>query len=104
MPLKSEIVGLPIEIELDEIKSGGLLNSKIDPCLVIRNTEHPRDYFAWVLPFKSQRGECCCGILESWQQQAIPERNQRRQSWSWWYGQKCGLRLKRQVAGGAELL
>lgn len=49
-----ETYGLPIKIETNQIKSGGLLKSTIEDCLIITNTEHPTDYFGYCLTLSKQ--------------------------------------------------
>lgn len=46
--------GLPIEISVDQVKSGGLLNSTVEDCVIITNTEHPSDYFKYCLTVQKQ--------------------------------------------------
>lgn len=52
-----ESYGLPLNIYKDEVKSGGLLSSKIEPCVIIENGNHPNDYFKYVLLLHEQRGD-----------------------------------------------
>ncbi len=49
-----EVYGLPVSIVKDQLKSGGLLSSTIEDCLVITNTEHPTDYFKYCITLKKQ--------------------------------------------------
>lgn len=60
---RSQLIGLPISIYMDEIKCGGFFTGSKDPCLVIYNTEHQYDYFAYVLALKAQRNHI---IVEIW--------------------------------------
>lgn len=36
------------------MKSGGIFNSKVEPCIVIQHTDHPHDYFQVVISFHEQ--------------------------------------------------
>lgn len=49
-----ESYGLPIDISVDQVKSGGLFNSSVEDCIVITNTEHPSDYFKYCLLLQRQ--------------------------------------------------
>ena len=46
--------GLPISIQQDQIKSGGLLNPSFEDCLILTNNEHPYDYFKYCITLKKQ--------------------------------------------------
>ena len=46
--------GLPLSINLDQIKSGGLFNSNVEGCLIITNVQHPNDYFRHCLTLRKQ--------------------------------------------------
>ena len=45
---------LPIDISVDQVKSGGLFNSSVEDCVIITNTEHPMDYFKYCLILQKQ--------------------------------------------------
>lgn len=45
---------LPIAITSDQIKSGGLLNSKTEDCIVISNTDHTSGYFKYCITMRKQ--------------------------------------------------
>ncbi len=49
-----EMYGLPVSVSKDQLKSGGLMNSTIEDCLVITNTAHPTDYFKYCITLKKQ--------------------------------------------------
>lgn len=49
-----ESYGLPIQISKEQIKSGNLLKSTIEDCLIITNKEHPGDYFKYCLTLRKQ--------------------------------------------------
>ena len=49
-----ENYGLPITIASEQIKSGGLLNSQVEDCLILTNTEHSYDYFKYCITLKKQ--------------------------------------------------
>lgn len=41
-------IGIPIELKWDQIQSGNKFNRRYDDCLVLKNAEHPTDYFHFV--------------------------------------------------------
>lgn len=41
-------IGIPVEFIRDQIQSGNKINRQYDDCLVLRNVEHPNDYFHFV--------------------------------------------------------
>ena len=45
---------LPLVFERDEVKSGGLFNSSVQKCLIIKHKEHLNDYFAYCLTLHIQ--------------------------------------------------
>lgn len=49
-----EKFGLPIEISVDQVKSGGFFNSTTEDCIVITNKEHVSDYFKYCLTLQRQ--------------------------------------------------
>lgn len=46
-------IGIPLAFYQDQVKSGGLLNKKIDDCLVMHHPDHKSDYFYFC--FRVQR-------------------------------------------------
>lgn len=41
--------GVPVEIQEDQVQSGGIFNKKYEDCLCIINTEHESDYFKYCI-------------------------------------------------------
>ena len=41
--------GIPVAFSSDQVKSGGLLNSSIEDCIVMYHPEHERDYFKFCI-------------------------------------------------------
>ena len=50
----AELYNLPVEITFEQIKSGGLLNSKVEDCLIITNTYHRTGYFKYCIRLNKQ--------------------------------------------------
>lgn len=46
--------GLPVRIDFDQIKSGGLFNSSLEDCLTITNLNHAYDYFKYCITVRRQ--------------------------------------------------
>ena len=53
----NESYGLPVNFYKDQVKSGGMLSSKTEPCVIIENANHSNDYFKFVLVLHEQRGK-----------------------------------------------
>jgi len=49
-----EIYGLPIKAYIDRLKSGGLINSSVEDCLILENVNHPKDYLKYCLTIRRQ--------------------------------------------------
>ena len=47
--LNKKKYGLPIQVSLDEVKSGGIFNSSIENCIVITNKNFEKDYYKFVV-------------------------------------------------------
>ena len=52
--VNEEKYGLPITVMIDQVKSGGLFNSSVEDCVIIRNIEHSSDYFSYCLTIQKQ--------------------------------------------------
>lgn len=52
--VNEEKYGLPITVMIDQVKSGGLFNSSVEDCVIIRNNEHSSDYFSYCLTIQKQ--------------------------------------------------
>ena len=52
--MNNQEYGAPIRIYGEQIKSGGLLNSSIENCLVIENMMCPKDYFKFCITTRRQ--------------------------------------------------
>ncbi len=50
----NSMYNLPIEIEYEQIKSGGVFNSKTEDCLSITNTQHRSAYFKYCIIMRKQ--------------------------------------------------
>lgn len=48
--LKEELpkIGIPVEFVRDQIQSGNMLSKQVKDCLVLKNAQHPGDYFHFV--------------------------------------------------------
>ena len=46
--------GIPVSFYADQVKSGGLLNSSTEDCLVLFHPEHQNDYFKFCIRVKRQ--------------------------------------------------
>lgn len=49
-----ETYGLPILIEKDQLGSDGLFSGTVQDCLIIKNTDHPTDYFKYCVTLRKQ--------------------------------------------------
>lgn len=47
--LNEKKYGLPIQVSLDEVKSGGMFNSTTEDCIVITNKNFEKDYYKFVV-------------------------------------------------------
>ena len=65
LDINEESYGLPIEIREDQIKSGGMFNSSVDPCLLVINTKYRADYFGYAIMLKKQ-GKTATVDLHYW--------------------------------------
>lgn len=45
---------IPLEISMDQVKSGGMLSSGVQDCLVLFNPQHKRDYIQYVVTIRRQ--------------------------------------------------
>lgn len=52
--INEEEFDVPIHIYRDKVKSGGLLNSSIEDCLIIENEEHLNDYYKFCITTRKQ--------------------------------------------------
>lgn len=52
--INDEQFGLPIKVENERIKSGGLFKSTEEECLILTNTSHPNDYFKYCITLSKQ--------------------------------------------------
>lgn len=50
----NEQFGLPITVTKEQIKSGNILKSTIEDCLILANTAHQSDYFKYCLTLRKQ--------------------------------------------------
>lgn len=41
-------LGLPFKFERDQIQSGNMVSKRVEDCLVLKNADHPSDYFTFV--------------------------------------------------------
>ena len=41
-------IGIPVTYERDQIQSGGMFNKQVVDCLLVKNADHPNDYFKFV--------------------------------------------------------
>lgn len=41
-------IGIPVEFSRDQIQSGNMISKQCEECLVLKNAEHPNDYFHFV--------------------------------------------------------
>jgi len=51
---KAEEYGVPLNIQLDEVKKSGLFNKATVPCLEYHHPNHPTDYFRYVITSQKQ--------------------------------------------------
>lgn len=47
-------MGIPVAFKLDQVKSGGLLNSSVEECIVMYHPEHSNDYFNFCIRVRQQ--------------------------------------------------
>lgn len=52
--INAQEYGAPIRLYGEQIKSGGMLNSSIEYCLIIENAMHPKDYFRFCITTRRQ--------------------------------------------------
>lgn len=45
---------IPLEISMDQVKSGGMFNSEIQDCLVLFNPQHKKEYIQYVVTIRRQ--------------------------------------------------
>jgi len=41
-------IGIPVDFSRDQIQSGNMLSKQCEDCLVLKNAQHPNDYFHFV--------------------------------------------------------
>ena len=41
-------IGIPVEFARDQIQRGNMLSKQVEDCLVLKNAQHPGDYFHFV--------------------------------------------------------
>ncbi len=41
-------IGIPVEFSRDQIQSGNMISKQCEDCLILKNAEHPNDYFHFV--------------------------------------------------------
>ena len=75
--------GIPVTYERDQIQTGNWIKKNYDDCLVIRNSEHPDDYFKFVFTTRTTGNMTTIGIYRSGKSPLIAKKNadnERRQS------------------------
>ena len=70
--------GLKIALSTEQIKTGGMLNSKTDNCLVMYNPEHVKDYFHFCIRIR-QKGSCSYILVEQFGQSKQMDKAYRRE-------------------------
>lgn len=48
------LYGIPLEIKIDMVKTGGLLKSQTEPCLILEHPNHKSDYLNWAITMNVQ--------------------------------------------------
>lgn len=60
-------IGIPVMYMRDQIQSGGMFNKQVTDCLVVKNAEHPDDYFHFVFTVRTTGTVTTIGIYHSGQ-------------------------------------
>ncbi len=58
-------IGIPVEFSRDQIQRGSLFNKQFEDCLVLKNAEHPNDYFHFVFTTRTVGAVTTCSIYRS---------------------------------------
>lgn len=58
-------IGIPTTFEKDQIQRGGMLNKQYEDCLVLKNAEHPSDYFHFAFTARTTGNVTTIGIFRS---------------------------------------
>ena len=58
-------IGIPTEFERDQIQRGGMFNKQYEDCLVLKNAEHPSDYFHFTFTARTTGNVTTISIFRS---------------------------------------
>lgn len=73
-------IGIPVEFSRDQIQSGNMISKQCEACLVLKNAEHPNDYFHFVFTARTTGNISTISIYRSgasplsWQKNKHEER------------------------------
>ncbi|MGI6500016.1 MAG: hypothetical protein ACOX1S_03890 [Anaerostipes sp.] len=72
--------GINLEIAQDECKVGGGLFTKAEPCVVVYNADHKRDYYSYVFTTSAQGNfnyllQYAAGESKNWKNQVLTEKS-----------------------------
>lgn len=60
-----EDLGIPVEFERDQIQSGGIFNKQYVDCIILKNAEHPTDYFKFTFTARKTGSISFIGIYRT---------------------------------------
>ena len=55
-------IGIPVTYDRSQIQSGGMFNKQVEDCLLVKNAEHPDDYFSFVFTVRTTGAVTTIGV------------------------------------------